>query len=272
MVDYRSYELLLEHKKENNSLNMKTYIVNLERCPERKKHMETLLMRYNCLDIEFIKAVDGKLLTKEEIERLFDNNTAYKRYGKYLTDGEIGCTLSHQICYKKIAEGHDNCALILEDDLLINNGEINDILCSIEEYLNSETPTILLLSGDYWWTKKKNFKDGYFVAHVFDAICTQSYAINKAAAKLLIYQRPFFWADDWRFLTRNIKFRAILPHLIDQDRLEFESVIALQSWGIDRKELSLKRNIYYYFVSIVHKILRKSGKFESKCFKFRYIN
>lgn len=254
---------------------MKAYIVNLERSQERKMHMQTLLKQFECLDAEFVKAVDGRLLTTEEKLSLFDNQTAYRRYGKYLTDGEIGCTLSHQLCYKKIAEGPDECALILEDDLLVRNKDINDIniiLCALEEYLKIDVPMVLLLSGDYWWTKKDRFKDGYSIAHVFDAICTQSYAINKAAAKILIHKRPCFLADDWRFLTSNIKFRAICPHLMDQDRLEFDSEIALDSWGINRKNLGFKRNVYYYLISIVHKLLRKSGRFEPKCFKFRYID
>ena len=251
---------------------MKTYIINLERSPERKQHMQTLLSQYDCLDIEFVRAVDGSILKEKEKKLLFDNDEAYKRYGKYLTAGEIGCTLSHQLCYKRIAEGEEHCALILEDDLLINRKDINHIFSELENFLKTSVPTIVLLSGDYWWIKKEPFYKEYSICHVYDAICTQSYAINKSAANLLIYERPFFWADDWRLLTRKVKFRAILPHLIDQDRLEFDSVIALQSWGINRTRLGIIRNLYYYARSIMHKILRKCKRFESKCFRFKYIN
>ena len=79
---------------------MKVYIINLKRCPERKVYMNQILSQYTFLDIEFIEAVDGSLLTKKEL--LFNQDKAFRIYGRTLSDGEIGCTLSHQLCYVTI--------------------------------------------------------------------------------------------------------------------------------------------------------------------------
>ena len=175
---------------------MRTYIINLKRCPERKLHMERLLSQYSFLDIEFVEAVDGKRLSeKEKIER-FDQNKAFRLYGRYLSDGEIGCTLSHQLCYCKIKEGKDDYALILEDDLFIKNSNIHQILENVGRVLTNSRPEVLLLSGDYWWLNKKEWRDNHSIVSVYDASCTQSYVINKKAAILLSTDIPYFIADD----------------------------------------------------------------------------
>ena len=132
---------------------MKTYIVNLESSPERKEYMENLLKDIPALEYEFIKAVDGRKLTDSERNALFDSSRAFKRYGRECRPGEIGCTLSHQQCYKKIAESAEDYALILEDDIVINCTD-NAIWEKMQAFLCKENkPMVLLLSGNYWYSR-----------------------------------------------------------------------------------------------------------------------
>ena len=43
---------------------MKTFVINLQRAVERKKHMQKQLNRFSFLDVEFIDAIDGKQLVQ----------------------------------------------------------------------------------------------------------------------------------------------------------------------------------------------------------------
>ena len=147
---------------------LSTFIVNLERTPERKVYMEQLLSQYDFLDISFIKAVDGKDLSEQEIATRFDKRLAYKRYGRELNVGEMGCTLSHYKCYKKIVEKQEKYVFILEDDVTLMHdlSAIKDLL----PYIDTNIPTILFLSADYWYYKTKKINETSFLMSVFDAV------------------------------------------------------------------------------------------------------
>lgn len=246
---------------------MKTYVINLKRCPERRLYMENLLSKYPFLNIEFIDAVDGKLLSETQKEEQFDRKAAFKLYGKQLSDGEIGCTLSHQLCYKKIINGKDDFALILEDDLLIKRTDIEAILQNIIQ-IKEEKALAILLSGDYYWTRKKCFFSYYSLAKVYDASCTQAYIINKKAAKALNHKRPYFLADDWVLFKQKIDLYAIYPHLMDQNRAEFDSEVKANQIGIIKMNLSIKRYIHFLTIALMKKILIWSNHFEKKNFKY----
>lgn len=246
---------------------MKTYVINLKRCPERKFYMERLLAKFPFLNVEFIEAVDGKELSEEDKNNNFNQDRAFALYGKYLSDGEIGCTLSHQLCYSKIKNGKEDYALILEDDLFISDLNIHKTLEKLHEALDAAKPEVLLLSGDYWWMRKKGMIDKYLIVSIFDASCTQSYIINKNAAGLLSVKKPYFLADDWLLFKNKVALKAVFPHLMDQNRSDFSTEVEATNIGIVRKQLSLQRNIYYYVVAIIKSLLGRLGHFESKSFK-----
>ena len=133
-------------------MSIQAFVINLKRAFCRKEHMQELLEKYTFLDVKFIHAVDGQLLTDKGVADSFDECQSYKRYGRKLNRGEIGCTLSHINCYQKLVEGTGNYTLILEDDISI----LKDIsvLPSLMSLIDNNIPTVLLLSGDYWYTKE----------------------------------------------------------------------------------------------------------------------
>lgn len=66
---------------------------------------------------------------------------SYKRYGKKLNSGEIGCTLSHFKCYQQLLSSPNNFTLILEDDITI----IRDIsnLEWVIPLIDNDIPTVI---------------------------------------------------------------------------------------------------------------------------------
>jgi len=96
---------------------MKTYIINLERSMVRKEHI--LREAEKCgLSYELVKAVDGKELSREDIEEMCDVD-AIEAYPDWLTPGMLGCALSHYNVYKKIIQDNTETAFVLEDDMVL---------------------------------------------------------------------------------------------------------------------------------------------------------
>ena len=170
---------------------MKAYIINLKEAIERRNYMQKqLALLPPSLSSEFIEAVNGKGMNREQLEENFDYEKFRLRYAKEVRPGEIGCTLSHQKCYRRLLESKEKYVLILEDDIIVRQN-IDFLLPELEKLLITNEPRIVLLSGWYWYLSTKAIKGHYRVANVYDAFLTHAYAINRAAASLIIESRPF---------------------------------------------------------------------------------
>lgn len=238
---------------------MKAYVINLERSIERKAYMQQILKHMPFLAAEFVSAVDGKAMNDGERMARFDVKRFKCRYDVDVRPGEIGCTLSHQKCYRKIIENNERYALILEDDILLPKVKIGSLLEKAGKMMDTDMPLVLLLSGRYWYLGTSQFADCYKIANVYNAFLTHAYLINRAAAKILIEKRPYITADDWLYIrNKGVKIQAILPHLIDQN---IENIVStIQPENIPPK--SLKNKLRFLGVRIFMKLLRIIGHFE----------
>ncbi|MCS2236719.1 glycosyltransferase family 25 protein [Bacteroides faecis] len=234
---------------------MKAYIINLKEAIERRNYMQKqLALLPPSLSSEFIEAVNGKEMNREELEENFDSEKFRLRYAKEVRPGEIGCTLSHQKCYRRLLESKEKCVLILEDDIIVRQN-IDFLLPELEKLLITNEPRIVLLSGWYWYLSTKVLKGHYRVANVYDAFLTHAYAINRAAASLIIESRPFIAADDWFYIRKKgVKIYAFLPHLLDQDwsgeyptSINQEKKNSAKECGRKKMEISL----HYFFLKIL---------------------
>lgn len=244
---------------------MKTYVVNLEQSVDRRAAMEEQLARFPQLEAEFVPAVDGRKMSEEEVRAAFDVQRARAYYGRDLTRGEIGCTLSHVRCYKRIAEGADRVALILEDDADLGT-RLPD-LAPLEAMLSrTRRPTVVLLSGHYWYWPgfRRELK------RVFCAYYTHSYLINRPAARLLAdhFARPFHLADNWIHVRRQgVQVLAVRPHWINQISTDATSTVGDASMvqnmrGLVKKNLSWGRLIASYYEGLMRKVLKRAGMYE----------
>lgn len=241
---------------------MDTYIINLETSSTRREYMEHLFSPYSFFNINFISAVDGRKMVENEKEKLFDEELCVKRYGRILNAGEIGCTLSHRKCYEKLLLSSNEYALILEDDIAFIRDvtELQNI--NIEKKLKEDKPLIVLLSGDYWFFKKKK------ILSVFDAVGSYAYLINKKAASLILsIDKPYNVADDWILYKRlGVKLYALYPYFMDANinMEELSSDIKQDNWGIDRRLMGTKHIINSYITGAIKKGLKLFGHFEAK--------
>lgn len=245
------------------------YVINLKRCADRKEYMASLLSKYDA-DIVFIDAVDGALLSEEEKNQLYDIDAAYKKYGKTVTNSEIGCAVSHQKCYKHMIDNNIDEALIFEDDVYIIDEEKDTALIdSVQEFLHKQKkPSVVLLSGDYWYFSKKKLNESHEIANVYDGVSAQAYYINNSAAQALYSNKPGFIADDWMYLKKFINLYAVFPHMFDQNRIYFKHEV-ISHMGIVKKNLSVWMRLAYLWNSLMKRVLFYMKHFERRAFKFK---
>jgi glycosyl transferase family 25 len=246
---------------------MKAYIINLACSLDRKRYVKEILEPFANIEMQFIEGINGKELSDEGRRKNFADSISFQRYGRYLRPGEVGCTLSHLECYRKIIQADEDYAIIFEDDI-IPYEELVEVLSSLKPFIDTSVPGVILLSGGYWYFSKKRLDDKHQLASVYDANFTHAYLINKKAAHLLVNGKPFWLADDWEYLKlRGIKLQGVFHHVVDQNwdgtlkSLIFDKT---QTNGIVRKNIHISRIIESYCAGFMRKALRFIGHYEQE--------
>lgn len=160
---------------------MKVYCINLPRDVERRAKMEGELKKLS-IPVEFIKGVDGRRLTNEELKKVYAKWRTRFRHGKDLSRGEIGCALSHVKIYDEVLKGADEVGMVFEDDVSFRDGAF-DALHKVEGFLKATNdPAIVQLPG---LERDLPQGDATEIIPVKSAMGTYAYAINRAGAELL---------------------------------------------------------------------------------------
>ena len=95
---------------------MKIYVINLEKDIEKKNNVISLFQKLNINNYEIINAVDGKKLKDYNIyDKWFDPWSHL-----HLTQGEVGCALSHIKIWNEFNDSDEPLIMILEDVLVHN--------------------------------------------------------------------------------------------------------------------------------------------------------
>ena len=120
---------------------MKTYIINLKRSPERRKAIEKACQEIG-IKYTIIDAVDGKEMSEEEFEW-------YRNGRPEMKPTEAACMLSHNKAYTQIVQDKTDVALVLEDDVLLEEPELPSLLQKIIPLHQEHQITLLT----YYWCK-----------------------------------------------------------------------------------------------------------------------
>ena len=104
---------------------VKFYFINLDCSPERRQFMENQF-RELCVTVTRIPAVDGTQLKEEFIRRVTDSQSLSAHFMSPKL-GEIGAFLSHKISWEIISQQSEEFAVVLEDDLLVNDDLFTDL-------------------------------------------------------------------------------------------------------------------------------------------------
>ena len=160
---------------------MRIFIINLENETERLSAVTSQCANLG-LSYEVIPAIDGRKLQPGLLA------VTVNSYDKSaLTQGEIGCALSHLSVYASMVRDCIPMALILEDDAVLSSS-IRDYLTGAEEIIGAQAPEMLLLTANCSYNRFIKKCDS--LSHSFYRVISGSgghgYIINLAGAKTLL--------------------------------------------------------------------------------------
>lgn len=246
---------------------MNIYVVNLREALDRKNYIKKIFNEFqDYVSLHFVEAIDGRKMSPIELNDLFMIEGAFNEYGRYLKGAEIGCTESHRKCCETFLKDGQKSAMIIEDDLVLRTDSLPETITKLENYLDCEDPKLVLLSGDYWYSKLKKY-NGITLASVREAVSSHAYVLNRRAAELILKMDNNYLADDWfKYKQAGIKVYALYPHIADQNFRDYSSSIteANSYMGIIRRNLSFTKRVYSYYRAVIKHILYYAKHFEHR--------
>ncbi|MDO5055572.1 MAG: glycosyltransferase family 25 protein [Pasteurella oralis] len=257
---------------------MKKYLISLEKDQHRR---ELFFQQENTQDFEIFSAINTMSIEPQELSQQFNAEKFAQHYGRKVTSGEIGCTLSHLAVYQKIVDDNEisenEYSLICEDDALFNHhfqhnlekllaqGLSADIVLvgqskiadfnDVELEINYPTTFSFLLNK----IEKCDFTVSYPYKNYFAG--TVAYLIKKSAAKKLLSacQDPTYWlADD--FILFGSQFGLVIQ--VVRPLMAIENPSLNSNLAAVRGELSnnLVKKLMKYPLKKVLAVKRNLGK------------
>lgn len=212
---------------------MKAYIINLKRSAKRREHIVAEADKTG-LEYSIVDAVDGALLSDDELDELCDMDVV-RKYPEWLSRGMIGCVLSHKRAYLEFLETDDTAAMIIEDDAVLP-ANLRSIAERAAERLKPDTVQLFFYSCfDPLKLSTANGidrGDGQSLLYpmtlegVTGGVC---YVIGREAARAMVEDNvPISLASDcWEhFQTRGYIKRVQCVYPMSVDHLGVKSVIS----------------------------------------------
>ena len=254
--------------KENNNYvkdSVVAYIINLDRSPERLKFVKENVERLN-IPFERIPAVDGNLLSQEEIQQKVSN--ALKGFDRRNKVGIFGCYLSHVKTWEIFLKSDAEFAIIFEDDVNFNPKILKETIDEL--IINKKLWDINTfdIRGNGMPLKIKRLSNGQkLVVYLTRVVNAGAYIINRKAAERLVQKAlPIkMQVDDYftRIWELDLKFTGIeTPRLvyqmfgndsdiensrdIDNDKVDFITLVKRRIYQSQRAIIRFIYNLKVY--------------------------
>lgn len=96
-------------------MRIETFIIHLKRAEQRRAHVESVIAELPFKG-RIVDAVDGRTITKDEIEQHYQRKLHKPSYPFAMSSNEIACFLSHRKAWQEIVDSNLDAALVMEDD------------------------------------------------------------------------------------------------------------------------------------------------------------
>lgn len=173
---------------------IRTYVINLERRPDRRNHVKRCLPSQLApiLTSDWLDEFDGRRITRDGLDAAGIGLFAWQIesdnpwWSRPLKLGEIGCTLAHWTCWRDACEnGSEPYVLVLEDDAVPAPGMLDRLLATLDR-LGSRGFDLLYL-GRYPLEPDRPAATGLVVSGY--SHCTFGYLVTRSALPLLLSTR-----------------------------------------------------------------------------------
>lgn len=221
------------------------FVINMKSSKERWASTHSRLNELG-LDAERWDATVGKALSSSEVSKWYDNVKNKTSHHRDLTAGEIGCHISHQRLWEKIVADNIPYALILEDDLEIDD-TLPDILEAIQK-LNNWELIKLFDNRDLPFIDSVAINNTFTLGNYLKVPngCL-GYILSLEGAKKLLKRQPFFRAVDIDIQFHSevgINVTGIRPYPI-REHANFDSDIEAINNGRHSNHSTFFRNLKY---------------------------
>lgn len=242
-----------------DQIQVPVFVINLDSSPQRYQYALQQLLTL-AIQPQRFNAVNGKNLTKAEINACYDQTGNRRYFRRPLSLGEIGCYLSHRGVWQLMVEQNIEVAVVLEDDSEIDPRlpeAINQIVGltgwdHIKLADDRNTPPYQKRSLDHGF-ELANFKKVPNLA--------TGYAVTVQGAKKLLCREKFFRPVDIDLQfgqELDLQLFSLLPYTISPSS-KFDSVINAISGGSRRGGTTALRNIRYRLHAAWHRLCYTSG-------------
>jgi GR25 family glycosyltransferase involved in LPS biosynthesis len=199
---------------------MGVYVINMERSADRRA---SILQQVEQLGFPWERmAVDGSLLSAEEIDRIVDNDVFRVIQWRPIKKGELGCFLSHAQVWKTFLQSSYQYALVFEDDVQFDVKKLREVLFELMQTpVDWDIVSFEIDNNRGMPLTLRRLKTGdRLVIYLGVALHMGAYLISrKAAASLFSHTFPIkmpsdvFYTRGWEF---DLKFTGVEPILASQ--------------------------------------------------------
>ena len=198
-------------------------IVNSLSQSRRDQLMQDLAKLKN-LDVHVLAGFDGRI---DRTKDYLVNQRAFQHINKRsMLPGEIGCAISHHMAYLFASENMWDWALILEDNIRVNNSSAIDLSnlaewLTLSKQLQSEPTLIHLLPQESTLVGRSLANDSSI--ELFESLSilrlAKGYLINRRCLELAVSQTlPITDVADWPHWITQVKLLVTIRDLISIDR------------------------------------------------------
>lgn len=192
---------------------MKVFVINLARCPERMARVQTRLDELG-VAFERIEAVDDALLSPEERRRSVSRFLWWCCSLYPISRGQVGCTLSHQLVYRRMIQEETGHACVLEDDVILDD-RFPEVLAHLEHVIDDNRAQVALLFDHADGRMEILREEGPIVLErIGGSMYAEGYVLTrKAAAQILEANFPIRVMDDiWFRWVRQGRIELYRTH------------------------------------------------------------
>jgi len=201
----------------------KMFCLTLKETHVRRQYAEDHFKQHG-LDVTFFEGIHGKQFGLNTVIPYMDDQPEWKlgdgpQY--YITQGHVGCILSHYMLWKTISYLPDDEYLIFEDDVVLCDN-FKEKLLDYKSRLPDDWQYVFvghccLVDESCRYKQADNI---YTTSH--PPMCTHAYMIKKESTKVLIETNSIAWShidiqiQKRTLWDRKLKYYVCLPALAEQ--------------------------------------------------------
>lgn len=225
----------------------KICIINLASSQDRREQITAHLAELG-LTAEFFPAIDGRLMSENEIAAVYDPQRSRTTEWGELKRGEIGCALSHRGVWQALLDSGDAGWLVLEDDAVLA-ADVPEWLAELPRLVKDGEVVPLVQTNDnpyFFHQANLSTKRRLIYPNQSFVTATAYYITPLAARRLLAASMPVWFPVDCWYSKPGFKgvtaIRAIWPAAVHQrSEQEAPSTIGFRSAHLGKLGVGGKR-------------------------------